>query len=149
MKLLNIAAFTILLSINSANMQAQNFDAFLHHYKITKDFVQHHDRYDQDMKKFYDSYNQLMLITREETTLPFKSDVVWYVFKTTHTYLKLLDPVYELIDQAMHNPEWNKNHHYWLTIRTGVSSIIKRNQKEIALALTKADSMINSYIQIK
>ncbi len=141
MKLRNITAFTILLSCVSANTQSQDFNSFLYHYRITKDFLHNHERYDQDIKKFYDSYNQLISITKKETTLPFKSELIWFVHKNVYNYLKIVSPVYELIDQALHNPEWNKNHHYWLTIRFGLSSIIKRHEKEIIESLRKADSL--------
>lgn len=148
MKLLNITAFTILACSGFTNTQSQDFNSFLYHYRITKDFLHNHERYDQDMKRFYDSYNQLSTITKQESALPFKSELIWYVHKTVNNYLKIISPVYELVDQALQNPEWNKNHHYWLTIRFGISSIIKRHEKEIIESLRKADSLLNSYMQM-
>lgn len=149
MKFVHVFIALIGLCISFGNTQAQEFNSFLYHYRITKDFVKNHDRYDQDMKKFHDSYEQLLVITHQETTVHFKSEFMWELYKTVHNYLQIVNPVYELIDQALHNPEWNKNHHYWLTIRFGLSSIIKRHEKEIVQSLQKADSLLNSYLQLK
>ncbi|BDC35033.1 hypothetical protein Noda2021_09910 [Candidatus Dependentiae bacterium Noda2021] len=51
MKLFSPFVAIIVLFISSTTTKTQDFDSFLNHYSITKDFVQHHNQCDQDIKK--------------------------------------------------------------------------------------------------